>query len=134
MSAIRLLDTTALLAHHLGETGAGEVQAVFDDPEVETALCTVSVTEFARRLGVLGAAAADARGRALAYLDLIDRVVAVDAAVAIRAFELAATAEARVPLVNALIAAAAQTVSATLIHRDGHFFAIPSLEQVMIAE
>jgi predicted nucleic acid-binding protein len=82
----------------------------------------------------LGAAAPDARARALAYLDLVDRVVTVDAAVAIRAFELAATADARVPLIDALIAAAAQTVSATLLHRDRHFSAIPSLEQVIIGE
>lgn len=134
MRSIRLLDTTALLAHHLGEAGAAEVQAIFDDTDGETTLCSVSIAEFARRLGVLGAAAPDARARALAYLDLVDRVVTVDAAVAIRAFELAATADARVPLIDALIAAAAQTVSATLLHRDRHFSAIPSLEQVIIGE
>jgi predicted nucleic acid-binding protein len=110
------------------------VQAIFDDADGEAWVCAISIAEFARRLRALGASATDARERALAYLDLMDHVVAVDSAVAVRAFELAAVTDARVPLVDTLIAAAAQSVSGTLVHRDQHFSALASVEQMMIGQ
>jgi predicted nucleic acid-binding protein len=61
-----------------------------------------------------------------------DSVVPVDTALATRAFELAAKAQVRVPLVDSMIAAAAQLRDATLVHRDPHFRVIASLRRVEI--
>lgn len=102
---------------------------MFEEEETEIRVCAVSVAEFGRRLVALGYEAADARARVLDYVGLMDDVVPVDTAVAIRAFELGGTASGRVPLVVALIAAAAQIAGATLLHGDRHFAAISSVEQ-----
>ena len=127
-----LLDTTALLAHFLAEPETDEVHRLIEDSESEILICAVSVTEFARRLVALGDSVAEARSRALDYAGLCDSVVPVDTALGTRAFELAADAQVRVPLVDSLIAAAAHLREATLVHRDPHFRAITSLRQLEI--
>lgn len=124
-----LLDTTALLTHYFGEPGAEDVQEVLEEGSRRILICAVSVTEFARRLATLGESAPTARQRALEYAGLCDAVIEVDTALAIRAFEIAAGAPARIPLVDTLIAAAAQLHGATLVHRDAHFGAIAAVQQ-----
>jgi len=119
-----LLDTSALLAHYRAEAGADRVQELLEDDGVDLALSAVTVTEFARRVAELGAEPNAARDAALQYARLVTEVVPVDAAVAIRAFEISATASGRVPLVDALIAACASVLGATLVHRDPHFQSI----------
>jgi predicted nucleic acid-binding protein len=116
-----LLDTSALLAHWRNEAGAERVQAVLDDADNEVQICSLSVTELARRLKALGAEDAEARGTALQYAGLADKVISIDTAVALRAFELGAAGSARLPLADALIAASAAVSGATLVHRDPHF-------------
>ena len=127
-----LLDTTALLAHFLDEPETDQVHRLIEDAESEILMCAVSVAEFARRLAALGASVAEARSRALDYAGLCDSIVPVDTALATRAFELAADTPVRVPLVDSLIAAAAQLSNATLVHRDPHFREIASLKQLEI--
>lgn len=120
-----VLDTTALLAHYRGEPGAEKVQAVLEDGDRDVYLSALSVAEFARRLVALGAAPADARTAALDYAGLAKETVAVDVAVAVRAFELGGSGAGRLPLADALIAATASILQAVLVHRDAHFDAVP---------
>jgi predicted nucleic acid-binding protein len=127
-----LLDTTALLAHFLDEPETDQVHRLIEDSESEILICAVSVAEFARRLVGLGDSIEEARSRALDYAGLCDSVVPVDTALATRAFELAADTPVRLPLVDSLIAAAAQLSNATLVHRDPHFREIAVLRQVEI--
>ena len=120
-----LLDTTALLAHFRNESGAMRVQAILDDRNPDVLISAISIAELARRLLTLGATQVDARSIALEYATLADLVVPVDAAIAVRAFELGSACASRLPLADALIAACANVHEATLIHRDPHFDGIP---------
>jgi predicted nucleic acid-binding protein len=120
-----LLDTTALLAHFRNEPGAGQVQSILDDSNREVLISAVSITEFARRLEALGASLTDSRSITLEYASLASRVVQVDTAIAIRAFELGSACTARLPLADALIAACSSIHEAVLVHRDPHFDHVP---------
>lgn len=127
-----LLDTSALLAHYRQEEGHQRVHSVLQDKSSTIFICSLSLTEVARRLRELGASPEGAKEAALAYANLSDRVLAVDAATAIRAFELSSTARERIPLANSLIAATAQLSESILLHRDAHFSALSSIRQSLI--
>ena len=130
-----LLDTSALIAHHRHEAGWERVQALFEDADAEISIASVTLAEFARRLREFGAGDDAAREILADYQLLMTKVVAVDASVALRAVEIGARTPARLPLVDALIAAAAQASDAVLVHRDPHMAAIPSnlVKQVQLA-
>jgi len=116
-----LLDTSAVLAHYREEIGADRVQDLLEDDQVELAVASITIAELARKLVDLGADSAEAREVALEYAGMVEKVVAVDTAVAVRAFDIGGSASGRIPLVDALIAACASSVDATLVHRDPHF-------------
>jgi predicted nucleic acid-binding protein len=120
-----LLDTSALLAHYRNEAGSDQVQALFDAEEEEILLCSVSIPEFMRRLRELGASQAEAADALAGYRQVVDEVVAVDEPVAGAGDELIRSIPGRLPLVDALIAAAARSRGATLVHRDSHMRQIP---------
>jgi|SRR4051812_11169801 len=126
MASRYLLDTSALLAHNRQEPGWPRVQALFEEDDSEILACSVSLTEFARRLRELGATEDEARRTVEDYLELLDEVVPVDESVAFTAFALGCALERRLPLVDSLIAAAAQGRSACLVHRDQHMEPIPA--------
>ncbi|MES1244423.1 MAG: PIN domain-containing protein [Acidobacteriota bacterium] len=130
-----LLDTSALIAHHRQELGWERVQALFEAGDAEILAASVSFTEFARRLQELGAAPLEARQIVESYRGLLDDVVAVDEKVAFAAFHIGCEAPSRLPLADALIAAAASGRSACLVHRDQHMAEIPPtlLEQLNLA-
>ena len=69
---------------------AWRVQELLLDDKAEVFISSLSITEFARRLLSLGFDAVQARQDALFYAAMAARVVPVDTAVAIRAFELIA--------------------------------------------
>jgi predicted nucleic acid-binding protein len=121
-----LLDTSALLAHSRQEPGWTQVQALFEGEDSEILAASVSLTEFARRLRELGATAEEARRTVEDYLELLDEVVSVDRGVAFAAFEIGCSLPKRLPLADALIAAAARERSARLVHRDQHMASIPA--------
>lgn len=123
---IYLLDTSALLAHYRQEDGWEVVQALFEDDEAELHIASVTLTEFGRRLYALGATESEAKETLARYESLFATNVAVDADVAKTAFVIGCHTPRRLPLVDALIAAAAQTKGAILVHRDEHMRAIPS--------
>ena len=115
-----LLDTSAVLAHARGETGAERVQRLFEQEDSSLLLCSVTLAELARRLRELGASPDEAWEQVSSYREAVDEVVPVDEAVAREGDRLSLAATARVPLVDALIAAAATTRQAVLVHRDVH--------------
>jgi|SRR3954454_11915953 predicted nucleic acid-binding protein len=126
MASRFLFDTSALIAHNRQEPGWARVQAIFEEGESEILIASVSLTEFARRLRELGATEAEARRTVEDYLELFDEVVPVDEGVAFIAFDIGCAVEKRLPLTDALIAAAAQRRGAHLVHRDQHMAPIPS--------
>lgn len=121
-----LLDTSAMIAHHRQESGWERVQALFEDRDAEIFAASVTFTEFARRLRELGASSSEARQIVESYQDLLDDVVVIDKEVAFSAFHLGCETPKRLPLVDALIAAAASERDACLVHRDQHMAEIPS--------
>ncbi|MEI2781020.1 MAG: PIN domain-containing protein [Candidatus Competibacter sp.] len=123
---IYLLDTSALLAHHRQEPGWEQVQAIFTEDGAEVVIASVTLTEFARRMRELGASETEIRTILADYQMLFSAVVPVDGAVAWAAFELGCRTPERLPLVDALIAAAARLRGACLVHRDEHMAAIPA--------
>jgi len=120
-----LLDTSALLVHYRREPGWERVQALFEEGDTEILASSVSLTEFARRLLTLGATAGEARQTVTDYRELLDELIAVDEAVALTAFDVGCETPQRLPLTDALIAAAAREHGALLVHRDQHMTPIP---------
>ncbi len=121
-----LLDTSALLAHYRQEAGWEAVQSLFETVEAELLIATVSLPEFGRRLRELGATETEVEETLANYELLFTELVSVDTAVAKAAFTIGCRTPQRLPLVDALIAAAAQAKEAILVHRDAHMRAIPS--------
>ena len=121
-----VLDTSALLAHYRQENGGQAVQTLFEADKAELIVASVSLTEFGHRLRELGAGEDEVETALTSYQLLFSEVAAVDAAVARAAFTLGCQTPRRLPLVDALIAAVAQTKSAILVHRDEHMRPIPS--------
>ena len=120
-----LLDTSAILAHYRKETGWEAVQGLFEDSEAEILLASVTLAEFARRLVALSATTAEIDRTLTDYELLFSAIVEIDASIAKAAYAIGRASDTRLPLIDALIAAAAQRHDATLIHRDHHMAGIP---------
>lgn len=120
-----LLDTSALLAHYRRESGAAAVQALFEDVDAAILLASPSLTEFARRLIALGANDLSVREALDNYALLFTEIVPIDVTVAVGAYLIGRQTEQRLPLIDALIAAAAQSRNAVLVHHDAHMASIP---------
>ena len=118
---IYLLDTSALLAHYRGESGAQRVQELFDGDENSILIASISITEFSRRMVDLGAVEHEIDAAMMAYGRLFAEVVTIDHHIAKAAFLLGQRASSRLPLADSLIAGAAASSKAVLVHRDPHF-------------
>lgn len=121
-----LLDTSALLAHCRNERGSDRVQELFDAEDEEIFICSVSLPELTRRLRELGADERGVSDLVRNYKELVDEIVPVDESVAERSDDIIRASTSRLPLVDALIASAARSCNAVLVHRDSHMRAIPS--------
>ena len=121
-----LFDTSAVLTHYRKEIGWETVQALFEDGEAEIVIASPTIAEFARRLHALGVEDEEVERIVSEYALLFSAVIAVDAAVATNAYNIGRQTPDRIPLIDALIAAAAQAGEAALVHRDAHMAAIPS--------
>lgn len=121
-----LLDTSALLAHFRDEEGAEKLQDLFDSKDAQLLVASVSLPEFARRLRDLGMSEQESLHVLDQYLLVLEEVVPVDGPVARGAFEILCKSSERLPLIDSLIAAAARSSDAILIHRDRHIRAIPA--------
>lgn len=120
-----LLDTSALLAHYLGEPGAERVQVLFEDEAVVAGTSILSLYEFELRLHQLGVDATNRAAELNRYRALLNEVVEVGESVRSEAIRLRTSATTHVAAMDVLIAAAASVKNATLVHRDPHFAAVP---------
>ena len=123
--AIYVLDTSAVLAHFRKEKGWERVQALAEDPKAILLLVSISMTEFARRLGELGFPTHAIDNAVANYKAVFSEILPVDGTIALAAVEVGRRSTARLPLVDCLIAAAARERQACLVHRDRHFATIP---------
>lgn len=121
-----LLDTSALLAHFRQEEGWEAVQSLFETEDALLMIASPSLTEMGRRLLSLGASETDVAETATSYQLLFHEIVPIDTAVALAALVIGQRSVRRLPLVDALIAGAAQARSAILVHRDEHMAGIPT--------
>ena len=120
-----LLDTSALLAHYLGEHGAARVQSLFEDEAVVTGASILVLYEFELRPHQLGVDAATRATELNRYRALLNEIVDVTETVRSEAIRLRTGATAHVAAMDVLIAASASLGNATLVHRDPHSAAIP---------
>ena len=121
-----LLDTSAVLAHFRNEPGAERVQELIEEEGSEILISTPTLVEFRRRMKDLGATPRAIDDAASAYEEMADAIISIDKATAEAAWQLSRASGRRLPLVDSLIAGAARTATAVLVHRDPHMAAIPS--------
>lgn len=121
-----LLDTSAVLAYYFGEPGAERVRGVLSDERTPVGMSVLTAAEFWGRLHAEGAEEHfDDDWRRLT--EIASDIIPVSLPVVLKAIELRRAATARLPYVDALIAATAAEYGAVLIHRDPHFTSIPAL-------
>ena len=128
-----LLDSSAWLAHLFGEPGVEEVGLLFDDPDIQVSISTLSILEVYARLKAIGREIYWAEVWTI-YSELFSRVIAADESIAHQAVQLRIAAHERLPTIDGLIAATALIHRYTLVHRDPHFAAIqdPELRQMQL--
>jgi predicted nucleic acid-binding protein len=119
-----LLDTSALLAFYFGEPGAERVRDVLSGEHGPVSLSVLTAAEFWGRLRAEGAEGAF-EGAWGQLTELVSELRPVTLAIVMRAIELRRASTARLPYVDALIAATATHHDAVLVHRDPHFGSIP---------
>lgn len=125
-----LLDSSAVLALYFGEPGTARVRDILYEERTPVALSVLTAAEIWSRLRAEGAEHAfEEVWQRLS--ELASEVLPVSLPVVLRSIALRRAATARLPHIDALIAATAAEYGAVLVHRDPHFSAIPAdlLEQ-----
>jgi predicted nucleic acid-binding protein len=119
------LDTSALLAFYYGEPGARRMMEILSDGRSGTGLSVLSAGEFWSSLRAQGWENAfdDEWPRAS---ETVDELVPVTLPVVHRSLDLRRAAPARLPHIDALIAATAAVRGDVLLHCDPHFLSIPA--------
>lgn len=121
---IYLLDSSALLAFYFGEPGGDRVREILSDEKTIVRLSVLSMAEFWSRLRAIGSAALfDEEWRQLS--EMMTSIDSISSEIVYRSLALRAAATARLPQIDALIAATAVEQNAILVHRDPHFLSIP---------
>ena len=130
-----LLDSSAWLAHLLGESGVDEVTALFANEEIAVSVSALSLLEVYTRLKALGQETRWSMVWAT-YQPLFSQILATDVTIAQAAIRLRVTTPQRLPTIDSLIAATAAVHGLTLVHRDPHLAAIPTsvLKQIKLRE
>lgn len=123
---IFLLDTSALLVLYRKEPEVDQVLTLFDDPQHDILLSTVSMAEFGRKLRELGKNRDEIEDTLDQFVQLFSRIIPIDEAVARASLRLVESVPLRLPMVDSLIAASALVHQASLVHKDKHMAAIPS--------
>ncbi len=131
-----VLDTSAILAHFFDEPGAEMVASLWASRSELPGISAVTVAELRLRLRDELSEDSEAEAAVSRYLNDLTVCLPIDRAIAECAWQLRVSASRRIPLIDALIAATARTVGATLVHRDPHLRAIPVelLEQLELPE
>ncbi|MEZ4710065.1 MAG: PIN domain-containing protein [Caldilineaceae bacterium] len=129
-----LLDSSAWLVHLFDESGAEQVNQLFDDSEAEVNISALSIPEVFARLRALGREEhwPDVWDK---YSMLFTNTISADQEIAQQAIMLRSNTPQRLPTIDALIAATAAVRGLTLVHRDPHLAAIPStiLTQIVLS-
>ena len=123
-----LLDTSAILAHYLDESGADEVESLLAQGPSVVALAAPSWVELDTRLRELLPEVEVRENAFLQYTVNLTTLLPVDAESSLSAIRLRNAAPGRLPLVDALIAGVAHAAGLILVHRDPHFDTIPGLK------
>jgi predicted nucleic acid-binding protein len=129
-----VLDSSALLAHYLLESGKERVQELFDGNDCSVGVSVLTLYEFELKLHQIGVDALSRRQIMASYRTFLAEVVQVDESIRSEAIKLRIAASARIATVDVLIAATASEKGAVLVHRDPHFSSIPAfmLQQEML--
>ena len=130
-----LLDSSALLAFYFGESGGDRVQEILSDEKTIVYLSVLSMAEFWGRLRAIGSASIfDDEWQQIS--EMMTSIVPISSEIVYRSLELRAAATARLPQIDAIIAATAAIQNATLVHRDPHFQSVPErlLQQEILPE
>jgi predicted nucleic acid-binding protein len=120
-----LLDTSAWIAHLQRESGWEVVSKILADPEISVGISTLSLVELHARMRLTGREA-DFIAVTEDYRELLESFVPVDEATSLHTIFLRQITGARIPAIDAMIAATASLHGATLVHRDAHFEAVPA--------
>ncbi len=121
-----LLDTSALLAHYFGESGADEVNNLWREPGNRIGICVLTLPELKMRLRVEVKNAKEVDRVFNLYTKELAVPVIVNRKVALTATILRENIKPRLPLIDAVIAACAKSEKAILVHRDRHMATIPN--------
>lgn len=122
-----LLDTTALLAHFLDETGADQVELLLARGPSAIAVAAPTWVELHTRLGEL---VEDEEARDTFfhhYTRSLTTLLPLTEDATLAAIRLRVTTPGRLPLADALIAGTADAAGLILVHRDPHFDSVPGL-------
>jgi predicted nucleic acid-binding protein len=122
-----LLDTSAILAHYLDETGADEVESLLAQGPGVVALAAPSWVELDTRLRELVSEVEERENVFLQYTVSLTTLLPVNAESCLAAIRLRNAAPGRLPLADALIAGVADAAGLILVHCDPHFDTIPDL-------
>lgn len=115
-----LLDTSAVLAHFLGEPGSDGVSRILAGGKKKALLCAPSWAELERRLAELIPDAVEAERVWTLYTQELCGFLPLDEDSVRAAIALRRSAKGRLPLIDALIAGCASANGMELVHRDSH--------------
>lgn len=129
-----VLDTSAILAHYLGEPGADDVNAILARGPDTTGISLIALVELRGRLAEVVADPQEAERAFKLYSEMLATVLPFSRETADAAMDLRAATRPRLPLVDALVAASAKQHAAMLVHRDPHMATIPAslVSQIML--
>lgn len=125
MSDAHVLDTSALLAHCREEAGYEIVEGLLEQTAGRVFVSAITWLEFQLRLRELIPSEKVRREVLAIYDELLTEALPVTREVAQAALELRQRVPQRIPNGDALIAATAKLINATLVHRDPHLGVIP---------
>jgi predicted nucleic acid-binding protein len=121
-----VLDTSALLAYYLKESGWEVVHRFIFDATCVPRVSSATWLEFQVRLSGLTSDPAQRSEVMDLYRALLGQGIPADDAIAARAYLLRQAAAERLPNIDALTAATAAEHGAILVHRDPHMAGIPT--------
>ena len=134
--ATHVLDTSALLAYYLKESGWEVVHRLIFDAACLPRVSSATWLEFQVRLSGLTSDPAQRSEVMDLYRALLGQGIPADDAIAARSYLLRQAAAERLPNMDALIAATAAEHGAILVHRDPHMAGIPAsvVSQLVLPE
>jgi len=123
MNVTHVFDSSAFLAHALGEPGSNVVTKLWEDSANTVGISALCIVEVKTRLREKVTDRAEQKRIYDLYRSLVT-VLSVTEEVADEADALRARTKGRLPLADSLVAATAKVNRAILVHRDEHMASI----------